>query len=244
MKGLLAHDRRLFKGDETWLIGVDEAGRGALAGPVMAGAVAIPAYFLESPKLSRLARHFNDSKQLSPYDRAAARAILDKLAFDGHLRMATGAASIEEIESENILGATRIAMRRALEACAGETLALPHPDSGENLFGVGERIEARVLVDGRPLRPFPYAHTAIIDGDAKSLVIAMASIAAKTDRDALMRSLHAQEPQYGFYDHKGYGTPQHWEALRLHGPGAHHRPSFLRSLPSAPDPAQGELFGS
>ena len=176
------------------IAGVDEAGRGPLAGPVVAAAV----------MLDELApiRGLKDSKLLTPavrerlFDEIRARALCCSIAL----------ASVDEIDSLNILQATLLAMRRAVE---GLRLA-PH----------------KVLVDGNRLPPLRVPAEAIIGGDATVESISAASILAKVHRDRLCVELHAQHPQYGFDGHKGYATAAHLAALRTHGACPQHRRSF------------------
>lgn len=190
---------RLRRG-ASLLTGLDEAGRGPLAGPVVAAAVILPA----SP--AGLAR-VRDSKVLSP----ARRTELARVVRRSALAWGVGAASVAEIESRNILQATFLAMRRALEALGPQARA------------------ARLVVDGDKALPgWDGAQEALVDGDAKSLCVASASILAKTVRDRWMRMLDARHQGYGFAKHKGYGTKDHYEALRRLGLCAVHRPSFLK----------------
>lgn len=174
--------------------GVDEAGRGPLAGPVVAAAV-----ILDDLKPIR---GINDSKLLTPlrreklYDEIRAKALCCSVAE----------ASVAEIDEINILQATMLAMRRAVE---------------------GLRLKpAQVLVDGNRLPVINILAQAIVDGDAKVKSIAAASILAKVHRDRLCLELHERHPQYGFDAHKGYATPEHLDALRRHGACEHHRRSF------------------
>lgn len=228
----------------TSLIGVDEAGRGALAGPVVAGAVLVSREFLESRWADANARRINDSKLLSAAEREALWADFETLAAEGKIHAHYGAAEVGEIGQFNILGATKLAMRRALEgiyppsAFARKT----EPDlftAPEEVATFQPTVSARVLVDGLPLRGFPYPHTAIVSGDARSLCIAMASIVAKVARDRLMVALDAEFPGYGFAVHKGYGTEEHREAVLRLGRTLQHREMFLRKLLAGRvDPAQ------
>ncbi|HEY3414292.1 MAG TPA: ribonuclease HII [Armatimonadota bacterium] len=173
--------------------GVDEAGRGPLAGPVVAASVILPEGFdLDG---------VNDSKALSS---ARREALYGSLA--DRVPWAVGIASVEEIDRLNILKATHLAMRRALEALQ------PRPDFA--------------LVDGLAVKGLPIPHLPIVKGDCRCLSIAAASIIAKVTRDRLMRDLHACYPAYGFDRHKGYGTPEHLRALEEHGPCPAHRRSF------------------
>lgn len=179
----------------TVIVGVDEAGRGPLAGPVVAGAACLPPDFSHS-KLT-------DSKKLSHTARAAIYA---ELRSDSRLRLATAIATVDEIDRLNILKATHLAMARAVKA-------LPI-------------LAEMVLIDGLPVPGFPYPQQAIVKGDALSLSIAAASILAKVERDRMMMDYAAQFPQYGFDQHKGYGTKFHLAQLSKHGPCEIHRHSF------------------
>lgn len=174
--------------------GVDEAGRGPLAGPVVAAAVILD----ELNPIKGLA----DSKQLSAARRAA---LYDEIRAKA-LCCSVAEASVQEIDTLNILQATMLAMRRAVQ---------------------GLRLKpAKVLVDGNRLPPLDVLAEAIVQGDAKVQAISAASILAKVTRDRMLEALHAQHPQYGFDRHKGYGTAQHLAALRDHGPLPVHRRSF------------------
>jgi len=176
------------------IAGVDEAGRGPLAGPVVAAAVILD----ELKPIKGL----NDSKKLSP---ATRERLFDEIRAKA-LCCAIAEASVEEIDRLNILQATMLAMRRAVE---------------------GLRLKpGKVLVDGNRLPVLRIAAEAIIQGDAKIKAISAASILAKVHRDRLCLLLHEQHPHYGFDEHKGYPTPEHLAALRTHGACAHHRRSF------------------
>lgn len=230
------------------LVGVDEAGRGALAGPVVAAAVLLDRAFLEGRWAATRANRVNDSKQLTPEERDAVYAEIDTLMREGQLHASVGEASVAEIEELNILGATKLAMRRALEG-------IYPPESFQrreepDLFSTVEErssfkppVEGRILVDGLPLRSFPYPHTGLVKGDARSLCIAMASIVAKVTRDRRMDALDPVYPVYGFARHKGYGTEEHRAAILAHGRCPEHRNSFLRNLLAGrADPAQLGMF--
>ena len=217
------------------LIGVDEAGRGALAGPVVAGAVMVSKDFLESRWATTKAQRVNDSKQLTPEQREELWTEFDELAKQGQLYATFGSASVEEIENFNILGATKLAMRRALEAIYPPSAfeKRDEPDlftSAEEAAKFVPQVSCRILIDGLPLKNFPYPHTAVVKGDARSLCVAMASIVAKVTRDRLMNELGAKYPNYGFAQHKGYGTEEHRQAVLQHGPSNQHRSMFLRKL--------------
>ena len=182
--------------------GVDEAGRGPLAGPVVAAAV-----ILDRQRFRGALRHtLDDSKALPREARETCYRALLRLAGSGAARIGIGAASVHEIDRINILRASHQAMRIAV---AGLRIAPDH-----------------VLIDGLPVFPFPLPQTAIIDGDCVSLSIAAASVIAKVTRDALMREFCSQFPQYCFSQHKGYGTELHLQKLHEHGPCPIHRRSF------------------
>jgi ribonuclease HII len=231
------------------LIGVDEAGRGALAGPVVAAAVLVTREFLEGRWAEANARRINDSKQLSAAERDTLYLDFEALAAEGQIHAQFGVAGVPEIESENILGATKLAMRRALEGIYAPTdFAAPPPEpdlfsSPEEIAAFRPRARARILIDGLPLKHFPYPHQAVVQGDTRSLSIAMASIVAKVQRDRLMVELDAMYPGYGFAQHKGYGTEEHREAVLRLGRCPEHRDTFLRKLLAARvDPAQLDLL--
>ena len=176
------------------IAGVDEAGRGPLAGPVVAAAVIL------NP--AKRIRGLADSKVLSPQKRERLHdEIMDKA-----LCCAIALATVQEIDTLNILQATLPAMRRAVEG-----LRLP---------------PALVMVDGNRLPVLPMRAEAVIDGDAKVKAISAASILAKVHRDRWCAEIDAHWPQYGFAAHKGYGTAAHLAALREHGACEHHRRSF------------------
>jgi ribonuclease HII len=176
------------------MAGVDEAGRGPLAGPVVAAAVILD----DSKRIRGLA----DSKILTPlmrdrlYDQIREKALCCSIAQ----------ASVEEIDQLNILHATMLAMKRAIE---------------------GLRLKpVKVLVDGNRLPTIDVLAEAVIGGDARIKSISAASILAKVHRDRLCQTLDEEFPHYGFAAHKGYGTPEHLEALRVHGACRHHRRFF------------------
>lgn len=183
--------------------GIDEAGRGPLAGPVVAAAVILDPH--ATPR--RLRERLDDSKKLAREDREAAFARLLALRADGRALIGVGAASVAEIDRINILQATFLAMRRALGR-------LPAPPD-------------HILVDGDRLPPgLPCAATALIGGDGRSLSIAAASIVAKVIRDRAMTRLAARYPAFGWATNVGYGTDTHTQALAEMGPCRHHRLSF------------------
>lgn len=185
------------------IAGVDEAGRGPLAGPVFASAVTISRKDIERLFSGPLAG-LTDSKKLTEAKREHFFALLRELP---EVRIGIGSASAAEIDSINILKATHLAMRRAV-------LALGDPPA------------EHVLVDGLPVKGLPCPSTAIVKGDAKSLLIAAASVVAKVSRDHLLLEFEQKYPGYGFASHKGYGTAEHLAALKRLGPTPEHRRSF------------------
>jgi ribonuclease HII len=231
------------------LIGVDEVGRGAFAGPVIAAAVLVSRDFLESRWAVTKSGRVNDSKMLSPEQREELWREFEKLTAAGHIHAHYGAATVEEIEQLNILGATKLAMRRALEGIYPPEAFEPERKEPDLFSSLEERnsftpvVSARVIVDGLALRNFPYPHRAFVDGDARSLCIAMASIIAKVTRDRMMVELESKFPGYGFAQHKGYGTEEHREAVLRLGRCSEHREAFLRKLLAVRiDPDQMHLF--
>lgn len=194
-KQSLRADQAALKFDVFGLIaGVDEAGRGPLAGPVVAAAVILD-------DLNPI-QGLNDSKKLSAKRR---EALFDEIRARS-LCYAIAQASVQEIDQLNILQATMLAMKRAVEG-----LRLP---------------PKLVLVDGNRLPTLAMRAEAIVQGDALVPAISAASILAKVHRDRLCQALHAQYPLYGFDQHKGYGTARHLAALQAHGPADCHRLTF------------------
>lgn len=180
------------------ICGIDEAGRGPLAGPVVAAAVILP-----PPKSGKGGRPkgLDDSKQLSAEAREELALKIRAVGIVG-----VGVASVEEIDSLNILRASHLAMRRAFEALPQTPIA--------------------ALVDGNMAPDLPCPVEWVIDGDAIVPLISAASIIAKVERDRMMNELCAHYPGYAFSKHKGYSTPEHQEALKRLGPCAIHRRSF------------------
>ncbi len=245
---LRGFDLKQIKG-VTSLIGVDEAGRGALAGPVVAAAVLVNREFLEGRWATTKSSRVNDSKVLTAAQREELWAEFEQLALGGQIHANFGVADVGEIEQLNILGATKLAMRRALGGIHPPEV-FERRDEPDLFSSVEERakfrplVSARVMIDGLPLRSFPYPHTAFVHGDARSLCIAMASIVAKVTRDRMMTELDAKFPGYGFAQHKGYGTEEHREAVLRLGRCVHHRDIFLRKLFAVRvDPAQMDFLG-
>ncbi|PIT73402.1 ribonuclease HII [Limnohabitans sp. G3-2] len=193
-KSLLLEQKTLNWDTDGLVAGVDEAGRGPLAGPVVAAAVILD-------DLNPI-RGLNDSKKLTAKRR---EALFDEIRARA-LCFAIAEASVQEIDQINILQATLLAMKRAVEA-----LRLP---------------PKLVLVDGNRLPTLAIRAEAIVQGDALVPAISAASILAKVHRDRLCQAMHLRYPVYGFDQHKGYGTAQHLAALQAHGPADCHRLTF------------------
>lgn len=228
------------------LIGVDEAGRGALAGPVVAAAVLVSPEFLEGRWAVGKSGRVNDSKQLTAEARNELWAEFEELVGQGQIHANYGVATVAEIESVNILGATKLAMRRALGGIYPPTAFefKVEPDlfaSEAEKAAFQPTVSCRILIDGLPLRHFPYPHQGVVSGDARSLCIAMASIIAKVTRDRMMDELDRAHPGYGFAQHKGYGTEEHRDAILKRGRSPVHRDSFLRKLFAQPRDLEGQL---
>lgn len=181
------------------VMGIDEAGRGPLVGGVYAAAVSVP-FALAERLLAGEWREINDSKKLSERKR---ERLAETIKATSGCRWAVASASPAEIDELNILNATHLAMRRAADAVGAE----------------------HILVDGLPVKTLPQARS-VVKGDAKSLLIAAASILAKTSRDADCLRLERLYPGYGFAKHKGYPTAAHLAALARLGPCPEHRMSF------------------
>jgi ribonuclease HII len=200
--------------EEHLLVGVDEAGRGPLAGPVVAAAVVFPIG-------CSAVRGLRDSKILPPSTRAR---LADKIR-NRVIAFGIGAASAHEIDVYNIRVASAIAMRRAIARLIRKSSLAPFPTGQcRPTDAAGQRF--RIIIDGLPLPEIGYAHEALIDGDALCQSISAAAILAKTVRDRLMQRLANRHPGYGWHTNVGYGTEEHQEALRLHGPTRHHRLTF------------------
>jgi len=195
--------------------GVDEAGRGPLAGPVVAAAVILPPTWLDS-NLPKSLRGLNDSKQLTHEQREFFFTVLTQ---SPEIQFAVCSIDSTIIDAINILQATHRAMNQALAQLT------PPP--------------GHVLVDGLHVKSIRFPQTAIVKGDARSYSIAAASVIAKVTRDRQAAEWHQQWPEYGFSAHKGYGTPQHLEAIRQYGPCPIHRRSFA---PIRPQEKQPELI--
>lgn len=191
----LAYERGCWGRGVRWVAGVDEAGRGPLAGPVVAAAVVLPP--------GAVIDGAADSKVLT----AERRDALHRSILETALAVGVGAASVREIDHRDILFATTRAMGRALRALRMD------PD--------------HVVVDGLPVAGLGRDHHAVVDGDALVHCVSCASIVAKVVRDRLMRRLAGRYPVYGWQTNVGYGTVEHLEALRVHGPSPHHRLTFV-----------------
>src|SRR5215831_361820 len=203
------YESRYLKANPGPVAGVDEAGRGPLAGPVVAAAVILDR--------KRVPRGLNDSKQLT----AEAREELFPQIMARAVAVGVGEACVDEIDLINIRQATHLAMARAVRALSvAATFA---------------------LVDGNDAPALPCPCDTLIDGDARSVSIAAASIIAKVTRDRMMIRLHDEHPGYNWKSNKGYGTPEHYAGLRLHGATVHHRRSFgpIRNLLLGLDPLAG-----
>ncbi len=188
------YESRVLKTITGPVCGVDEAGRGPLAGPVVAAAVILDR--------KRIPKGLNDSKQLSEEE----RELLFPQIMGSAIAVGVGEATVGEIDMVNIRQATHFAMARAVRALA---------------------VAAEfALVDGNDAPALPCRCDTLVDGDARSVSIAAASIIAKVTRDRMMAALHDEHPGYGWLSNKGYGTPEHLTALRSLGASPHHRRSF------------------
>lgn len=218
---LLQFERQLWADGYHRLAGVDEAGRGPLAGPVVAAAVVFPAPLVEREEFG-LFQTLTDSKQLTEPER---NQFFDLLTTCSGIEIGIGFGNVSEIDEINILCSTHRTMIRAL-------LNLPTlPDYA--------------LIDGLPVPNLPCPSTAIVKGDSRSLSIAAASVIAKVTRDQWMRELDREHPEYGFKRHKGYGTTAHFQALLKYGSTAQHRRSFrpvhdIEEIRSRSNPVAGE----
>lgn len=190
---MMAFEKELYSSGKTFIAGIDEAGRGPLAGPVVAGAVILPdGFYLEG---------LNDSKKLSLDKR---EHFFKKIVEEADVGV--GVVTNQHIDQLNIYQATKLAMKRA----------------------VNDLIQApeHLLIDAVTLSDVPLSQTNLVKGDQRSVSIAAASVIAKVTRDRMMAELHEQYPMYQFASNQGYGTRDHLEALKSHGPSPHHRKSF------------------
>ncbi len=200
---MLDHERAAWA-DHHLLIGIDEVGRGPLAGPVVAAAVVFPRGHGGIDGV-------RDSKRVS---RRAEREELALTIRAQALAWAMGAASVTEIAQLNIRRATALAMRRALSRCRAR---------------LGDAVAARVLIDGLPMPELGCPHDALVKGDAHCHAIAAAALVAKVTRDRLMMALARRRPGYGWETNVGYGSAAHIAALRTQGLTPHHREQFCRT---------------
>jgi len=205
----LGFEQELWQKGTTLVAGVDEAGCGPLAGPVVAAAVVFPSSWLETGLYSKL-RGLNDSKQLTEEQREKYYALI---VAHADIRYGVAVVDVEMIDRINILQAAHRAMNQALEQLQ------PAPQ--------------HVLVDGRRVKSLRFPHTPLVKGDCRSYSIAAASVLAKVTRDRMMVEFDKQFPGYGFAEHKGYATPQHYAAIEANGPCAIHRRSFSPFRPLA-----------
>jgi ribonuclease HII len=208
---LWTYDRKRCKSFKG-VLGVDEAGRGCLAGPVVAGAVLLPSLFFTISSNRKVCSEINDSKQLKEEKREELFQSIIELGEKRQLFWAMGEASVDEIESENIVGATCLAMKRAMEKVSDSCNGIwkPRLKKENDLFVSYEKLKGEwiVSVDGRPMKRLPYEHEGIIKGDTMSLAIAMGSLIAKVSRDRKMKNLSKHFPSYDFSSNKGYGSPK------------------------------------
>jgi ribonuclease HII len=195
----------------TSIAGVDEAGRGPLAGPVYAAAVIFPEAWIRDG-LPKALRKVNDSKQLTPEWR---EILFAELTVRSEVHYAIASVDVALIDQINILQASHRAMNLALAQLN------PAP--------------AHVLVDGLPVKSISLPQTAIVSGDALSYSIGAASILAKVSRDRVMVQMDGAYPHWGFADHKGYATPEHLAAIKAHGASPIHRQSFSPFRPVQTD---------
>lgn len=198
MSDLWELENEIYDSGVKLICGVDEAGRGPLAGPVCAAAVILPRGFV--------IEGLNDSKKLSEKKRDALFDLIKESAISYGIAFAT----VEEIESLNILSATMLAMNRAIKQLS------PVPELA--------------LIDGNRNKEIEINSQCVVKGDSRCADIAAASILAKVTRDRYMLEMAEKYPEYHFEKHKGYGTKLHYEALREHGPSDIHRMSFLRKM--------------
>lgn len=205
-------EKRLKAEGFTRIAGVDEAGRGPLAGPIVAAACILPD--------GVLFENLNDSKQLTPEER---EILFSEITTCPHLYFGIGIIDVKTIDRVNILQATFLAMKKAVEAL------FIQPDY--------------ILIDGNQLPSFDIPTESVVEGDSLSISIAAASVIAKVTRDRIMVELDAKWPLYGFKQHKGYATDQHIQAIQTHGPCPIHRKSFdpVRSMLN-PQTVQIDLF--
>lgn len=232
---LLNYDKKLLK-SPGGIIGIDEVGRGAFAGPVVACAAWLSKDFYERAGRFKKIKLINDSKALNAQQREESFQLIETWSVQGLIKFNWAEGSVIEIENHNILGATKLAMRRALKGVLEEmpqefrVKEICELELWDRLNENDKEREAKILIDGLPLKPFEYPHQAIIEGDGQSLAIAIASIIAKVNRDRLMIDLSKKYLGYGFEFNKGYGTELHRDSILEKGATEIHRKKFLRNL--------------
>lgn len=199
---MLEFERTFWARGCVRVAGVDEAGRGPLAGPVVAAAVVFDREFIEQEE-NKLFASLTDSKQLTEIQRNCFFGLLTQ---SPRVEIGVGFGAVTEIDEINILRATHRTMLRALQSLCV--------------------IPDHAIIDGLPVLNLPCPSTAVVRGDSRSLSVAAASVIAKVVRDQLMMELDRWHPEYGFGCHKGYGTPRHINALLKHGATKYHRRSF------------------
>jgi ribonuclease HII len=206
----LACEKKFWAQSFSWIIGADEAGRGPLAGPVVAGAVAIRRQFYNQKKLAPLLQEINDSKKIVPSRRLALFKMLSK---NEAIIWGSGMASAAEIDKINILQATKIAMAAAIKKIIKK---------------IGKSKNQRVfcVLDGNFTLDLQFPQTSIIKGDQKVFSIAAASIIAKVTRDNIMARYDKIYPKWEFSRHKGYGTARHLALIKKFGISPIHRKTF------------------
>ncbi|MDD4494410.1 MAG: ribonuclease HII [Eubacteriales bacterium] len=202
LRTLWLYEKEKYAKGYSLVGGIDEAGRGPLAGPVVAACVVIP----ENAILDGLLEGLNDSKKLTPAQRDS---LFDKIS-ECAVSCGVGIVDSETIDKINILNATKLAMKKAVDAMS------PKPDY--------------LLIDALKVEQIPIRQQSIIKGDSKSASIAAASIIAKVTRDRILGEMDGKYPAYGFVKHKGYGTLEHINAIRKYGACPIHRVSFLSSI--------------
>ncbi|MDR1906885.1 MAG: ribonuclease HII [Puniceicoccales bacterium] len=214
MNERIIFDREMVA-DSAHLIGVDEAGRGPLAGPVIVCGTKISRDFLQRVTDFPPLLWVNDSKKLSPEKREILFQYLLGLRKQRLIQFTVSARDHATIDKINILEATTDAMSDAVARLISSS--------------------TKVLIDGNSLKHFHYPHLGIIKGDSKSFCIGMASIIAKVTRDRIMNFLSKKYPQYGFEKHKGYGTTAHISAIQQYGPSPIHRKTFCKNFINLPN---------
>jgi ribonuclease HII len=203
--GYQTSDKAWYRGEMQYLVGIDEAGRGPLAGPVAVGVARV----MEGYDILSVFPGLNDSKKLTEKKREALYAILMQEVKEGNVRICVCLSGEAIIDEKGIAYAVRTALNRGLQSL------LPDPATG------------KVFLDGSLHASNEYEQETIIGGDGKIPVIMLAALAAKVTRDRLMVKLAQEYPLYGFEGHKGYGTKAHMDALRTHGLSPVHRKTFV-----------------